>query len=414
MHELYLIFVVIGGLILVLGLFSAPIKNNLPVSVPLLSMLLGILLGPTGVNFLDSSKWVARETILEEASRLTLAIGLMGVALRLPPRYFIEHRRTQFILIGVVMPVMWLIGSLLTALLLGIPAILAFLVGAVVTPTDPIVASSIVTSESAKEKIPERVRNALSGESGLNDGLAYLFVLLPVLLLTKAPDVALKEWILTTLLHEVCGAVILGLALGYGSGRLLRWAERREFIEPLSFLGHTVALALLTLGAAKLVGTDGVLAVFIAGIAFDNAVGGKERAEEENMQEMVNQFFSVPIFALFGLMLPVEEWLHLGWHGVVLAVAVLLLRRLPAVLLLRPLMKQMPQLRDGMFVGWFGPVGVSAMLYAMLAVRHTGDEMVWGVASLIICLSIFVHGITATPMTAWYGHRREGKKNAEG
>lgn len=320
-----------------------------------------------------------------------------------------ENRRLQAMLVGAVMPAMWLVTALLAWIFLGIPLALAFLLGAIVTPTDPIVASSIVTSESAKQNLPGRVRHALSGESGFNDGLAYLFVLLPILLLTKPTDAALRHWLQSTLLHEVGGAVVVGLIIGYGSGRLLRWAEKRQTIEPISFLGFTVALALLTLGAAKLLGTDGVLAVFLAGVAFDNAVGGKERAEEENIQEMINQFFSIPIFALFGLLLPIEGWQGLGWRGIALAFAVLALRRLPAVLLLRPWMKPVQQLRDGWFIGWFGPIGVSAMFYAMLAVRRSGEEMLWIVASLIVFASIVVHGITATPLTRYYGAgRRQG------
>jgi NhaP-type Na+/H+ or K+/H+ antiporter len=118
---------------------------------------------------------------------------------------------------------------------------------------------------------------------------------------------------------------------------------------------------------------------------------------------MVNQFFSVPIFALFGLVLPWEGWQRLGWRGIALAIAILALRRLPTVLLLRPWMKPVQQLRDGWFIGWFGPIGVSAIFYAMLAVQRTGEEMLWIVASLIVFASIVIHGITATPLTRYYG-----------
>jgi NhaP-type Na+/H+ or K+/H+ antiporter len=92
----------------------------------------------------------------------------------------------------------------------------------------------------------------------------------------------------------------------------------------------------------------------------------------------------------------VDECLKLGWRGAALAIAVLALRRLPAVLLLRPWIPQLRQRRDAVFVGWFGPIGVSAMFYAMLALRRTGDETVWGAASLLIFASIVAHGITAT------------------
>lgn len=407
MDEIYWSFVVIGGLSIVLGIFSAPINSRLWVSAPMAAMAVGIALGPGGAGVLDPGGWPASERILEETARLTLAIGLMGIALRLPPRYFIEQRRVQGLLVGAVMPAMWLAGSALAFLFLDLPWAAAFLLGGIVTPTDPIVASSIVTSESAKRSLPERLRHALSAESGMNDGLAYLFVLLPVLLLTRTPEAALREWFLSSLLHEVAGGFVFGAVIGFCAGRLLRWAEERQFIEPISFMGYTVALALLTLGGARLLGTDGVLAVFIAGLAFDNEVGGRERAEEANIQEMVNQFFSIPIFALFGLYIPLEGWRQLGWGGSALVPAILLLRRLPAILALRPWMGELRSFRDGMFIGWFGPIGVSAMFYALLAVRRTGDETLWAAASLIIFASTIVHGVTATPLTHRYAGERK-------
>jgi NhaP-type Na+/H+ or K+/H+ antiporter len=405
MHELYLAFLIIGLLVMVLGVFSAPIKNRFAISSSLLALLLGAVIGPA-LHWLDPAGWHAPERILEEAARLTLAIGLMAVALRLPPRYFLDRRRLQALLLGLLMPLMWWAASLLAGWLLGLPVLLALLVGGIVTPTDPVVASSIVTAESAKKHLPDHLRNALSGESGMNDGLASLFVLLPVLLLNKPADAALAEWLLTTLLHEVIGGIVLGLAIGYGAGRLLVWAEARQFIEPFSFLGYTVALALLTVGAGRLLQTNDILAVFIAGQAFDNAVGGKERAEEEKMQEMVNQFFSVPIFTLFGAMLPIAGWRQLGWRGVLVAAAILLLRRLPAVLVLRPALRPLQRWRDALFLGWFGPIGVSAIFYVTLAVRRSQEEILWPIASLIICASILAHGMTATPLTRWYGRGR--------
>jgi len=90
----------------------------------------------------------------------------------------------------------------------------------------------------------------------------------------------------------------------------------------------------MVLGAAKLIGTDGILAVFVAGLIFSEVVGGKEKAEEENVQEAINRFFTLSIFILLGLTLPWQQWWALGWGGLILVVTVLLLRRLPAILLL--------------------------------------------------------------------------------
>jgi NhaP-type Na+/H+ or K+/H+ antiporter len=300
---------------------------------------------------------------------------------------------------------MWLSSGLLVYLILGLPFWEAMLLAAVITPTDPVVSTSIVTGKVAERNLPGRIRNLISAESAANDGLAYPFVLLPILILTKPPGEALLHWLTKTLLWEVAFSVLLGAIIGYIAGRLLLWAEAKQTIEKPSFLAYTVALSLAVLGGVKLLGSDGILAVFAAGTVFSMVVGGSDRAEEEGVQEAVDRFFTLYIFVLLGLALPWEKWLELGWGGLLLAVAVLLLRRLPALLLLRPFLPQLRGIQDALFVGWFGPIGVAALFYAFLSLRKTGLESAWVVGSLIICASIFVHGLTAVPFAQLYRKR---------
>src|SRR5690606_9725442 len=92
-------------------------------------------------------------------------------------------------------------------------------------------------------------------------------------------------------------------------------------------------------------------------------------------------------------------------------VAVLLLRRLPFLLILKRWIPELQDTRDALFLGWFGPIGVAALFYAMLALRQTGHEIVWTMGSLLICASLVVHGVTAAPFTKRYG--RDGRAKAE-
>ncbi len=408
MSELNIALAAVGGSVLVLGLLSGLIRRSI-LSEPLVALLVGVLLGPTILGLLDPAGWGSQETILEQAARLTLAISLMGVALRLPEGEPFRGWRSLAVLLGLVMPLMWLTSGLLVYLILGVPFLVALLVGAVVTPTDPVVSSTIVTGELAEKNLPGRVRHTLSAESGANDGLAYPFVLLPILLLSRPPGEALSHWLAYTLLWEVGAAMVFGALVGYGAGRLLEWANGRGIVEQTSFLAYTIALSLVVLGGAKLLGTDGILAVFVAGLAFDAAVSESDRAEEERVQEAVNRFFILPIFVLLGLTIPWQGWLELGWPGLLLALAVLLLRRLPAVLALKPLLGRVHGMRDALFLGWFGPIGVAALYYANLSVSEAGVEEAWVVGSLIICASILVHGLSATPLTRLYGKLARGE-----
>ena len=399
----------VGGLVLVLGLLSGLIRRSI-LSEPLVALLVGVLIGPAALGLLDPASWGSQEeTILEQAARLTLAISLMGVALRLPKGEPFRGWRSLAVLLGLVMPLMWLASGLLVYLILGLPLLVALLVGAVVTPTDPVVSSTIVTGELAEKNLPDRVRYTLSAESGANDGLAYPFVFLPILLLSRPPEEALSHWFTHTLLWEVGVAVVFGVLVGYGAGRLLEWAHGKGVVEQTSFLAYTLALSLAVLGFAKLLGSDGILAVFVAGLAFNAAVSESDRAEEERVQEAVNRFFILPVFVLLGLTIPWQGWLKLGWAGLLLALAVLLLRRLPAVLALKPVLRRVRGTRDALFLGWFGPIGVAALYYANLSVSEAGVEEAWVVGSLVICASIFVHGLSATPLTRLYGKLVHGK-----
>jgi NhaP-type Na+/H+ or K+/H+ antiporter len=97
----------------------------------------------------------------------------------------------------------------------------------------------------------------------------------------------------------------------------------------------------------------------------------------------------------------------LGWSGLFLVGAILLLRRLPAVLALKHKNSSIIKWTDALFMGWFGPIGVAAVFYANLSVQRVGIESIWVVSSLIICASILIHGLTAVPFTKLYGKTNE-------
>ncbi|MFT0624095.1 cation:proton antiporter [Ectopseudomonas guguanensis] len=407
MQQLYLGLMAATAIILLLGLLSRPLKRY-GLAAPFLALLGGVVLGPQLLGLLQPDGWGRPQLLLEKAAQLSLAIGLMSVALRLPAGYVAKHWRSLLVLVGLVLPLMCLCAALPAYWLFDLSPLLALLIGAVVCPTDPIVATSIVTGEIAERDLDEPLRHLISAESGLNDGLALPLVMLPLLLLGLPPLEAGRQW-LVMVFWEIGGAVLFGLVLGWLAGRLLRLAEGRHFIERPSFMSYTVALSLLALAGAELLHTDGVVAVFVAGLAFDRMVGGKERAEEERVQAAMDQFFTLPIFMLLGVLLPWGQWLALGWPAVAMVVAVLLLRRLPALLVLRPLLPALRLRRDVLFAGWFGPIGIAALLYALLASERSGEPLVWQLGSLLICASVIVHGLSATPLTRLYGRcRRRG------
>jgi sodium/hydrogen antiporter len=404
LQELYVSLAAVGGLLLLLGVLGGLLKERTPVSEPLIALLAGVLIGPAALGLLDLAKLGDETLILEQAALVTLGIALVGVALRLPVGYASGNWRLLVVLLGILMPLMWIVSGLLVYLILGLPFWVSVLIGAIITPTDPVVASSIVAGGVAERNLPSSLRCAISAESGFNDGLALPFVVLPVLVLTEPPGEVLGHWLTHTVLFEIVAGAMVAVLMGYAAGNTLRWAERKETMERTSLLTVSLALSLTVLGITELLHLNGVLAAFVAGIVFNFAGSSDAEESQEEIQEAISRFFDLPIFVVLGMALPWEGWLELGWGGLLLVAAVLLLRRLPAVLALRPLLGPLRgKTKDVLFLGWFGPVGAAALYYAAFSLRETGLEEVWVVGSLVICASLLVHGITATPLTKLYG-----------
>lgn len=404
MEHLNIWLALLGGLTLVLALAAGPMASRgfLP-SQPIVAVAVGIAVGPHGLDLLQLSPFVDALPLLEQLARLTIAFAVTSIALRLEPGYFVARARSLAVLVGPGMVAMWLFSSLVAYVVLPIDPLVALLVGAVVTPTDPVLANSIVVGETARENIPRRLRYLLSGEAGINDGIAYPFVLLPALLLTVPLETAVADWIGRVVLREVLGAVVLGFGVGAVVGLAERRESRFDFLEETSVFTLTVAMTVFVLGAAKLAGTDDILAVFVAGVAYNWQADPQDEAGEQRVEEVFNRLFTIPVFVVLGMALPWSGWTDLGWRAPAVVAGVLLLRRLPMVLALRRSIPPLDRLEASLFVGWFGPIGVAAVFYAILAAELTGREVVWLVGSLVTLGSILAHGMTAVPATLRYG-----------
>lgn len=410
--EVNVVLALFAGALLVFAAFSTLLQRaSLP--GPLVSLACGALIGPHGLGLLRiEDLGVPTGALLEQAARITLAVGLAGVALRLPHGYWRANARWIVVIIGAGMALMLVVATGVLWWGLGVSFLVALLLGAIVTPTDPVVTTPIVTGSLAEEKITERVRHNVSAESGINDGLGYLFVMLPVLLLTK-PDQAWHELLTKVLLWEVVGGAVFGAVVGYLMGKLFNLVREHGLMEQSSYLAFIVPLALLLLGTGKLIGTDAILVVFVGVAVFGQVIPQWEEAQEDKVQDAIALLFLLPVFVLLGLALPVSDWTRLGWVAPVVVLAAVLLRRLVTVWALRPLLTDIHDRPETAFLSWFAPVGVSALFYATLAERHTGNHEIFVYATLAIAVSVVVHGLTSAPLSAWLKHREPELKEQE-
>lgn len=385
---------VVGFVGLVLGLFSRRLRY-LPLSEPLVALVVGMALGPRALDVLDLGRPVE---VLGIAAEISLALSLMSVALRFDLGEIRPQLGRVVIMLTIVLVGMTVVSAGLAAAVLALPAAGAWLTGAILAPTDPVLSSSIVAGDAAERDLPLRTRVVLSVESAANDGLTFALVAFGIVAVTG--ESLLREAGVSV--AELAVGVAGGAALGWLAGRLLVLTEHHHEIEHSAFLVLTVSLALATLGGVSLAGGQPLVGVFAAGLTYNREISRSERSEEWEVQEAVNRYLVLPVFVLLGVALPWTDWGDLGSRGPVFVLAVLALRRLPLVLAVRPLLRMGGV--EAAFVGWFGPMGVAALFYLTEAVREgAADGTVWAAGTLLVVASTLAHGVTATPVRSRTG-----------
>jgi NhaP-type Na+/H+ or K+/H+ antiporter len=390
-----------GTLGVVVTVFGAVLRR-LPLSGPLAALATGATLGPlTGwVGLPPLDRWLDD---LHLATRAVLGLSVMAVGLRYPFSQVRRHARRTLLLLSVGVPGMAAVGAAATWLVLGLGLGGSILLGSALSPTDPVLAASVVTGAEARRSVPRASRQLLSLESGANDGLALPVVLIAAAMAgTIGPGHAVAG-----ALWQVVVAVVVGAATGLAGGCALRRAVGREDAEPPDVPLLPVPLGLLTLGLAGLAHADGVLAAFVAGLCVNAVIDDRLRSRLSPPTEAVTALLVLPLFLAVGAGLPWRGWVALGWRGPVLVVAVLLVRRLPILLALRrPLRLTVP---DALYLGWFGPIGVSALFYLTFEGQRLNavTEPMLAAGTLVVTGSTVVHSVTAAPLRHWY-QRRNG------
>jgi NhaP-type Na+/H+ or K+/H+ antiporter len=344
------------------------------------------------LEYAGSSENVDQITL--DFTRLVLGVQLVLAGVQLPSRYLQTHWRPLAVLLGPGMIGMWICTSLLVWLLAPTWAFLpALVIGACVTPTDPVLSNTILKGKFADEHIPEDLRNIIVAESGANDGLGYAFLFLALYLLKVLGAVgseslgwaglpgALGTWLGETCLYMILFSVLYGWVIGWCAKEALHWAEKNKFVEKESFFVFAIAMALFIVGTCGMIGTDDVLACFVAGNAFTWDDWFRVETQDDTLQPTIDNLLNASIFMWLGAICPwasfVDGSIMSAWRLFLLGVLVLLLRRLPTILILRRWIPEFSDFKQSIFVGYFGPIGVSAMFYLFVTLEffdNLGDD----------------------------------------
>jgi NhaP-type Na+/H+ or K+/H+ antiporter len=390
----------IFGLLLAVAAGLSGVVKGTVLSISVLSVSMGIGLAEAGVVDVEASD-EAVVHLIELALVLTLFSDGLFVERELLRIHWIPPARA----IALAMPItLALLAAASLLLFPGLTVAEAFLLAAVLTPTDPVVTSAVVTAR----RVPGVIRHTLNLESGLNDGLALPFVLFFLILASPGGDAGNEAM---KLLGEAAAGAAIGVALGMVGGRLparLPGGGMTARYEGIFAIG----LGLIAFGLAEVSVGNGLVAAFVAGLALGIAQHEIPEAFAE-FSENVSAVFQVLTFFVFGALIVTTGYGGSAWPLIVFIPFVLLIAR-PAAILLAFVRSGLPRAQT-IFIAWFGPKGVASMLFALFVLESQAPDrsLVFDVAAFVILASIAAHGLTDTLGARWIERHVEGGEGGE-
>lgn len=361
-------------------------------------------LGAIGVALLDAP-WLAvvdDASVIEHISEGAVVVALFATGLRLDHALNLGEWRSTVLLLGVVMPISIAGVALLGVWVAGLSIGGAIVLAAALAPTDPVLAGDLGVLAPGEGDRSEPAF-ALTSEAGLNDGLAFPFVFLGLVVASGGGAAAYAEWFTADVLYAVGAGIGIGALVGWAiAAAAVRLRDRGLLSAGLD--GWAAVGAVLAIyGIAEIAGAYGFLAAFAGGIAFRRY----ERDHEYNDgvhagAEALERGLELTMILLLGSLLTLDGLAEAGWEALVIAAGlILVIRPLATVAGLRGVVLSA---RERLYVGFFGIRGIGSIYYATAAfgsgllAAGEGVRIVW-IVVVVVGISIVLHGVSAAPAT---------------
>ncbi|MGI9257500.1 MAG: cation:proton antiporter [Gammaproteobacteria bacterium] len=398
-HELLIFFAL---LIFAFGLFSR-LSESKSITGPMVFMIVGILGSSLALNLFHVTPQMGPVTLVAELA-LTLVLfidaslidmkSLRGSGSNIPAR---------LLLIG--LPLTMLFGTGLGLLMFDSVSLWAIvLMALILSPTDAALGQAVVKSPA----VPGRIRQSISVESGLNDGIALPPILICLALLGAEAGDREGEW-LGFVIRQVTLGPLVGFAVGWVGGRLIQTMSDRGWMEETFQRLSALPLAILAFAFAESVEGNGFIAAFVAGLGLTiGATSHEIRHRIQEFGETEGTQLILVVFLIFGLAMVPFAAPYWGLTELIYALASLTaLRMIPVAIAMTGAKLDVGTIA---FMGWFGPRGIASVLYLLMAVAAIGvegHERVMSVIVLTIMISVVAHGISAVPLSKRYGESQE-------
>lgn len=411
-------FILIGFTMLCIG-FLAPSMRRVPLTPAIVYLAVGVILGPTLLSVFHFNP-LRQSELLELLTELAVLVALFAAGIKMPAPVSWKRWRTPFLLAFLSMAVTVALIAAFGYWFLGLPLGLAVLLGAILAPTDPVLASDIQVRYTDDR---DRLRFNLTCEAGMNDGTAFPFAMLGLGLLgLHELGPGGSRWLLVDVAWAGVGGVLIGVAAGVVFAWALHFLRRGrpDATGYEDFLG--LGMIGVVFGLCLWVDAGGFLAVFFAAVALrqtEMRLAGQHSLEQEEpvtqlvpqvgvgalvYKEHLERLSELVLVILLGGMLFVDSW---SWRAVALALFVFFVAR-PVSVFVGLGMTRTP-MRMRAMVGWFGVRGIGSLFYLMFAINQGLDqEMALELLHLtlvVVTLSIVLHGLSAKPLMMRFWRR---------
>jgi len=398
-NDYILSLLVIGFLLLFVTLGSGWI-TRLPLSYALIYLVCGVLLSPYGFSLIDVRP---DAEFLERLTEFVVIISLFSCGLKMSRPLRVWAWNSTVRLIGLLMPITIFAIAAIAHWALGFNWGAAILLGAILAPTDPVLASEVQLSHPHDR---DELRFGLTSEGGLNDALAFPFVYFG---LHWLKDEHWQNWLVQWVMVDVIWAIAVGIGMGILVARAIVWLDKRiQRVRPAdSLMEDFVALSivLLTYSLTELVNGYGFVAVFVAGmVAQFSYRDSDKKASQLEFTETIEKLLEVGTILLLGSLLRIEPMLKFLPQSLLIAGLLFFVIR-PVGTWLSTMGEQYNPIRRILF-GWFGIRGVGSLYYLFYSFGSglegsVGEQIAW-ITFMTLVFSVVLHGTTATPLMKWY------------
>lgn len=393
-HTLAIYLGTIGLVVIASGLVSGVVERG-PFSQVIVFVALGVLIGPWGFDLVNLD---VDAPAVQTAGTISLVLVFFTDAVKIN----LGQLKSNWILPalalgpGAVLTILMMAGA--AKVVFDLSWTLTFLIAAVLASTDAVLLRDVLNDRH----VPRSVRHTLSVEAGTNDVIVLPLMLILVALATGESRTSI-EWFRFAGALYILGPLV-GIGVAYVGIKAMSWLRKRQLMRRDYESIYSIGIAFVAYAAAQLVGGSGFIAAFAAGLTIallDEALCDCFLEYGETTAEMA----MLLTFVFIGAALVEAAWSTLGAGSVAFAVFALAVARPLSFLVV--LARSRASTAGKLMIAWFGPRGLNSLLLAVLAIAAGIPDggRVFGIVSIVVVLSMVVHGASATPVLAWYGRR---------